>query len=255
MAKILTSERQIPNQIAKGQVNVDSSRLDSLVYQKGLDVIWESSVKCPCKQSGRGNLLTCVNCGGTGWIFVNPVKTRMVVSSLNQTTKYSQWSVERIGIANITCRAIDNVGDMDKITLTASISKMSQVIYPNLYKSTLFAFTNYPAVRVIDVFMFTSDDKQLVHLSPKDYSIDGNKIVFDKKLYTENMTVSVRYTYNAAYFVIDIPHEIRETLIVDAGTTKTAKLPISAVARRCHYIINGDKFEGRATVDNSYNNE
>lgn len=247
--------RQAPGgQEGYGRSDFDPTGFDILVYQKGKEVVWESAVKCPCKSDGRGHLTTCVNCGGTGWVFINPVKTRMVVQSMNLSSKYGNWALERIGMANITTRYVDIVSDMDRITLTDSVSKFSQIVRPTISHNKLFAFLNYNVISILDVFLFKNDGSPLKLLSSSQYSHDGNKIIItDKKLYTEGMTVSVRYTHNIQYFIIDIIREMRESSVKNESNKETiTKLPLSAVGRRCHYVLNPDNFDTSSVVSNSY---
>lgn len=239
--------------IGKPRVDFGGDDFDVLVFQKGLDITWESSILCPCKLDGRGNIPTCINCSGSGYVFINPVKTKMVVQSMNLTTKNTSWSLEKVGMVSITTRHSDNVGDMDRITLDKTVSKMSQILRPKFFKNKLFAFTNYPVVEIIDVFMFNDDHQKLTRLSNKQYSKDGNKIIFDKSLFSEDMSVSVRYKHPIQYFIVDIPREIRESLGLMVGKDdKSIKLPVSAIGRRCHHVLRSDKFEQGEIIDNSY---
>lgn len=244
--------QQAPNQISTGRVDLDANKFDNAVYEKGYPVTWESALKCPCKLDGRGHLPTCINCGGAGWVFINPVKTKMVIQSMNISTKYAQWSVEKVGIAQITTRSVDNVGDMDRITLDESISKMSQIVRPKLYKGKLFAFTHYPIIKIIDVFVFKADDKKLVRLKMDQYSSERNKLILNKNLFEDDLSVTIRYQHPVQYYIVDIAREVRETHILDLSKENLTKLPVSAVGRRCHHVLRPEEYDLTQTVDNSY---
>lgn len=248
----MTTIRTMPNVLGSGRVDLKGDQFDVLIAEKGLDVTWESAIRCPCKLDGRANMPTCINCSGCGYVFINPVKTKMVIQSMNISTKTTGWSVERVGIANITTRSIDNVGDMDKITVDKATAKMSQVVRPKMYKNKLFAFTNYPIIDIIDVFLFKSDSKKLELIPSSKYSIEANKIILNKSLFVNDMSITVRYKHPLQYFVVDIPRETRESVGIDLNKEKTIKLPVSAIGRRCHHVLRPQDFDPAEIVDNSY---
>ncbi len=249
----MTEIRKAPNTINHPRVDPEPDAFDVLVHQRGQDVIWESSLRCPCKLDGRGNMPTCINCGGVGYLFINPVKTRMAIQSINLSTKTKEWSMEKTGTAAITTRNSELLGDMDKITLTASVSKISQVVIPVIFEKKWFAFVNYNIINIIEVFMFISDVKPLKKLDTKDYSVDGNKVILNMKLFKEDAVITVRYTHNVQYYVIDITRDVRQTMIDKGrGKEEVASLPVSGIGRRCHYVIKPDDFKSASVVDNSY---
>src|SRR6202008_5136753 len=152
----MTEVRKAPDRTGSGRVDFKPNLFDALVFDKGQKVIWESALVCPCKLDGRGHIGTCINCGGIGYVFINPVETRMVMQSMNQSTKTAQWSLEKIGITNITTRSIDVLGDMDRITVLGTKSKISQVVRPKFYKHKYFSFVNYGIINILDVFQFVA---------------------------------------------------------------------------------------------------
>lgn len=244
--------RKAPSNANNARVDLQPNDFDDLVWEKGKDVIWESSLKCPCKQDGRGHLTTCINCGGSGYVFMNPVGTKMIIQSMNLTTKTSQWSLDKIGMANITTRSIDILGDMDRVTLQKSVSKISQVVRPKLFGDTLFSFVNYPISNVIDVFLFQKDKSKLVKLDNKQYHADANKIIIDKSLYSDSMSVSIRYNHKIQYFIVDVTREVRDSKLLANGSDDVSKFPSSVIGRRCHFIIKPENYTAGDIVDNSY---
>ena len=248
----MTDIRKAPSGTNRVRVDLEPDKFDSFVHDKGSPVILESAIKCPCKLDGRSNIPSCVNCGGIGYVFINPIETRMVLQSMNMGSKMGQWSLERIGLVNITTRSVDVLSDMDRITLKESVSKISQVVFPKFHNNQLFAFVNYNIIKVIDVFQFQAEDKKLKKVPEKDYTVAGNKVILNKSSYKDDITLTIRYTHNIQYFVIDIPREIRQSPVLKHGTDKLEQFPVSGVGRRCHYVFKPDDFAGSSIVDNSY---
>ena len=81
------------------RVDFNKPSFEKLIYQKGLDVVWEQAIHCPCKDDEAANqgLSSCKNCGGTGWVFINPEETKMIIHSMNLNTRYKEWSMEKLG--------------------------------------------------------------------------------------------------------------------------------------------------------------
>lgn len=89
---------------------------DALVDNKGYEVIWERAIPCPCSKRVQ-HQSTCRNCGGSGWVFINPTRIKAVCQSLNKNTRYKDWSVEMLGTAAITVKSMFHLNFMDKIMI------------------------------------------------------------------------------------------------------------------------------------------
>ena len=78
------------------QPRADFEREDykTLIEQKGRRILYEKALLCPCKSPSTNQQSGCKNCGGIGWIFVNPIQTRMIVSAVKIVTEFKPWSQE-----------------------------------------------------------------------------------------------------------------------------------------------------------------
>ena len=256
MAKVIATQTA-PTSMNLVRPDFNKDWFEQLVQEKGLDVIHESAVQCPCKVKGtKGNQSTCKNCGGTGWVFINSVKTKMILQSIDLKTNYKEWSMENLGTITITARSVDTLAYMDRISVINSNAIHSQIIYPVLASDgKLFSFLNYFPTEVIDVFVFAGANEKLRRLEKTEYSITSNKITFDDSLKTiTDIKVSVRYKCNVQFHVIDLVREIRNSNVIEAGGEKLKNFPLSAIGRRSHYVIDEPNYLGDYIFDNSYIN-
>ncbi len=66
--------------------------------------------------------------------------------------------------------------------------------------------------------------------------------------------VSMRYKHKLQYHVIDVPHVFRNSYRKDSmGRDELQQLPVNAIARLSHYVIDSLNFDGDNIFDNSYN--
>lgn len=100
---------------------------DSLIWLKGYSVIIEQAIACPCRGKSGSALPTCQNCLGLGWVFVNPVETKALITSINVNTKFKEWSPELTGTVQITVRDEDRLSFFDKVTFKTRTSILSEV--------------------------------------------------------------------------------------------------------------------------------
>lgn len=242
---------QVPSDFSPVHFNANS--FDESIYEKGYSVILESAIPCPCKIKGsQGHLGTCKNCGGSGWFFINPIETKMLVTSINYKPVYKEWSEENSGTVMISSRQVDNISLMDRITLIDSEIIFKQTIYPFLLDEEVIVYTNYDIHEILDIFLFVNETSKLRKLSSSEYSFEGNKILFNSDLYTSKMTITVKYKCPIQYHVVDLNHEARNSYNFITGGGEQVKLPFAAVGKRSHYVLNRQNYNGDLIFDNSY---
>lgn len=242
------------------QPNVDLFRKDDFeatIWLKGYDVKIEHAVTCPCRGNSGAAKPTCMNCLGTGWIFINPLMTKAIISSINKQTKYQHWSPEFVGTISITVRDLERLNYMDKITFETRLSSMSEVKQILVNGLQKFVFCSYPVERVINVFLFDGDENKLVKLDKSEYSINSsNKLVvkINAAAYPDNFNgvVSIEYEHKVGYNVVDIPHDFRSTFIVnERGQNVEYNMPMNAIAQKSHILIGAPtNYGGNNLVNN-----
>jgi hypothetical protein len=246
--------QQTPNLVGRPSAQFENEAFAALIQQKGYDVVIESAVRCPCRTKENDHLSTCQNCLGTGWVFLNPVQDRAVLSSINSSTQFKDWSQENMGTVNVSLQSRTFLSFMDKVKVLDAQTVHSQLLYPQNFNGTYFAYTIYDILSVIEVFRFVSATSMLQRLvEGTDFTIDRNKIIFSS-VPASDFTVSVRYYHNPVYGVIDIPHIIRNSYRKAnvTGREELQILPVNGVARLWHYMVDGLNFIGNNVFDNSY---
>jgi hypothetical protein len=168
-----------PDLVQKPRVDFRGGDFDAVTWQKGLDVIVESAIECPCKSKNNDQLSTCGNCRGTGWVFINNTQDRAILTSINTETKYKEWSVEKAGTVSVTLQRRSYLSFMDRVTIKDSQVIQSEVIEPKVFNSNYFSYTIYDIDDVVEVFQFVDSNEKLALLEEGvDYTVERNKVLF-----------------------------------------------------------------------------
>lgn len=224
-----------------------------LIDNKGYDAIWERALPCPCSKRQGAVLSNCMNCGGTGWVFINPLKIKVVASSINKDTKYKEWSQERIGTASFTVRPEYHLNFMDKITLENSSSRDSENRIVYFLENKFLISTIYPIGGIIDIFKFVSPSAPLQKIDSKDYEIQDRFVIFKNGVVTQGDSLTISYDHKVQYHILDLNHDVRNTIALDYSSREEhIQLPISAVGRRVHNVLDAKDLSGTNLFDNSY---
>jgi hypothetical protein len=232
---------------------------DEKIWQYGYDVLIDKAIECPCRTEGdNSNLSDCQNCGGTGWAFINPLQTKALITSINQDTKYKQWSQELIGNISVSLLQMDNASFMDRITMMNEMATFSEVRKVKVTETgAKFIFTSYQIEEIEDIFIFESSSTKLVRLSSTDYSIKTlNNFVIEFGATalddSSNNSISVRYKHKVQYNILDQPHILRSSNDKNnLGQVIKIKLPNQYIARLAHYVLKPN-FAGDGILNNTY---
>ena len=238
------------------------ANFNSVLWENGYDVQLESAVACPCQTGGTPHPM-CSNCMGTGWVFVNPINTRAFLSSINNSTKYKDWSTELVGTIAATFMNTNRFSFMDKITLLKNYGFNSESL--RLRTATIggvvkhFVFTTYNMNVVDSVFLFNTDSAPLIKLTSADYSINvDNPFVLDISSTAipsgYSNPISISYSHNISYNIVDIPHDMRLTYEIDQNGKRTMQdMPIQCIARKSYYELGrSDNYLNNTIQTNSW---
>lgn len=235
------------------RLDFEKGQFDALIEFKGYPIIWERAIPCPCSKMGQtANKTSCKNCAGTGWVFINPTEIKGLITSINKDTKYKEWSVELLGTFAVTVNSKHRLNFMDRLTVVGSRAIHSENIIVRQTESKKFIRTIYPIISIVDIFKFESVYNKLKLLKyQEDYTYSGNQVVFNTLEYGDSVTVT--YLHELQYHILDLNHDVRNTVILDNYSQEQVKeLPISAVARKTHIVINSYEFIGDEIFNNSY---
>lgn len=232
---------------------------DSIIFQKGYDVILEQALLCPCAGRSGSAKPSCLNCLGYGWIFINPLSTKAIISSINFSTKYKDWSAELIGTISVTVRDEQRLSFMDKITFKTRSSILSEIRPVIISGENRFIFTSYKVKKINALLIYSSDSVKLINV-PKDKFnlLQGNDFIIkiDSSFVLPvnfNGVVSVEYEHEISYNVIDLPHDFRSTFTLNNnGQQVESYLPIQAIARRSHIVLGEPtNYSGNNLINNN----
>ena len=156
---------------------------------------------------------------------------------------------------------------MDRVILMQLEEFYSEIIRPIFYQGEIIAYPVYVPLEITNMFLFSSDDEKLVPVTPDEYTVDKNKIVFSlgiqDKIAISDMnikakseipiSISIRYSHYPVYHVIDINRElmkVRESRFCSFDDEKLRQMPINVLARKAHYIFDAQKF-GEESFENT----
>jgi len=249
-----------PSSTGSIRVDFQQPQFDRAIFDKGYNVKVYRAVECPCKGQGQTNLTSCQNCLGLGWVFINPLNTKALITSINKNTKFKYWSPEFKGTVAASLRDVERLSFMDKIVLTDKTSILSEIRPIKEDGSQKFIFTSYPVNSIDVIYLFNGSTNSLIKVNSSLYNISSNNpyvVELDDLIpfpVDFNDSISVSYNHNVQYNAIDIPHDIRDSLTTNSnGKEENLPLPIQAICQKSHYIT-GDspKFDGSGIKDNSY---
>lgn len=258
--------------------NLIKNDFDSLVWNKGYDVIKETGLKCPCKSKTTNQQSNCKNCGGSGWLFINPTQTKMVLTSMNRNTQYKEWSEESIGNVSITALSEEHLSFMDRVTVLDGNSIFSEVLFMKKYSSedsvssslsvsnsssaasmVYYFKSNYDIKELLYIAIFNGTQNKLVPLIyGEDFIYKDNRITFltainyiNPLTEDQDISITVRYKHSPQFYIVDIPRETMQTNTRIAGVDDNGiSMPIHAIGRRSHYVLDDQNFEGNRVFNN-----
>lgn len=255
--KTIINNDQAPKKV--GMItDFDKSEFIASIQTKGNTVIYEKAYICPCKNREIPDHLTvCRNCGGKGWIFANPTRTKMLIVGIRLEDKLKdgslrEWGMADIGFVQVTAPDDYKLTYMDRITNIDATAENHEILYPQLndYEDEYFAFTKYPIKSFDYVAMFVGSDSPLQRLTQgTHYTFQDNVIRFIGNDWA-NTNVTVRYVHNPAYHVIDIMRESMTSY--NRNGLEKLVLPINVLARRAHLVFDPENLSGDRLIDNSW---
>lgn len=236
-----------------------SEEFEKLIWDKGYDVIHEKSLQCPCKSKRVNQLANCKNCGGTGWLFINPVQTKMVLRNMNENTQYKAWSKENLGNVALSSLNINRLTNMDRITVIKAEANFNEVRhFLKSEEDILFTYCSYHIKTIEYVGLFVNETTALTRLVKDiDYTFDGNKLYLTNKYVTNYVddntySVTIRYIHQPQYHVLDINRQVANSSKMLDGKEEFQNLPIAAVGRRAHFVLDTENIAINRLLDNSY---
>lgn len=215
----------------------DRARFEKLLEAHGLNVKWEKAIICPFRKgpSPRDHDINCRQCN-EGFIYYDAVTTRMLVQSLGLSENYYAYGRFDTGRATITALPEFKVSFWDRVTLTDSRVRYTELVYRQ--PSTLRDKPRHPPLEVTYVVWANRDGTQTTYTEGVEFTIDTatGELVWAGATRPDDGTVyAVSYYHRPEYIVIDLVHHIRDMREPDGTTIK--EYPVQVIGQ-FHY--NGD---------------
>lgn len=242
-----------------GRVDFDQNKFDVLIEQKGYDVIYRKAIQCPCKSRTNSSQSNCKNCGGIGFLWINPVQTKMVMQSMNVNPKYQEYGESLLGTVNISAREVDRLSKMDEITIQNAETESTQVLWLE-YNETDEVYYTYTTNEIIETYyvaFFEGTTNPLRKLEPEtDYQIEGRKITFQPafidSINTNDASIAIRYTHRPKYYIWEIGRDVMNSTVLTDGSEKTINLPVNAIGMKADLVKDLENYNGDRLFDNSF---
>lgn len=245
--------------LAPPRADLDRDDFERIIVQKGMNVVFEKALLCPCKSRSSNFQSNCRNCGGSGWIFINAKETRMIITGIAIISDVKGWSEESRGTVNVSCSDTENLTYMDRLTLKDGNAIYQEVITLKRSGGEVFAFTAYPIKKLLYGGLFVNVNSVLTKIQASDLTLDTGRfnsslVKLNPSLVTgiDDISLTLRYKHAPIYNVLEMRRETMQSFNFEFMNEKVQNFPLSAIARRSHFmtdqpILNGDKL-----LDNSF---
>jgi len=255
---------QTENTILKktGRVDLVKSSFDDLVLQKGYAAYVDKALRCPCRNKLDSQPLSdCKNCGGSGYIFINRTKTRIVLQGMGSNVDYKEWSETEMGTAKITALQELELAYMDRVTIMNGFAIHNQSVFCQIVDAKVKGKLIYTPLEISEIYLFEGSAVKLKFLLPEtDFTVNDNVITLNDSYIPSHsddnpLTLSVRYKHNPQYHIIDIPRDTIASYKRDAGSEVNQTLPNHAIARKAHYVLDETNYGVEWLFNNDYTPE
>lgn len=236
---------------------------ESAIWKLGYTIEISKAVKCPCQTNNNAPLPDCTNCNGLGWFWINPIETKGIIHSINLNTKYKEWGESLLGTASLTVMDNTRLSYMDRVIIKNSPNLDNKVLYSEVLTlrgsvGSEWVFLSYKPIDLISVHIFQGSDQPLYFLDAACYSIaeeNGYVLKFDfdfSSIDNFNGVVTILYANQLQYHVLDIPHDIRNSMYIDKnGKESQIVLPVNAIIRKANNVFDIKDRQGNGIQDNS----
>ena len=221
-------------------VDFDRDAFTKFIADKGYVVCWEKAILCPnvpgTGLSPRDHVIGCTVCGGTGFIYIQPCHTSMLMQGvkLNQSFyAYGRWDM---GNMLVTAEPEFLIDYFDRLTLMNGVGRFTQRVarQPNATTDVL----KYSPLCIDYVGWVARDGTTLVAFQEGvDYAISADETGISwggTNQPDAGSFYSVGYTYRPRYVVQDLVHHHRDSTI----DGKHYMFPVQAVAKLDYLVRN-----------------
>lgn len=239
------------------------------ILQHGYYLSWQKAILCPCMHPETHQaLVNCTSCDGSGFIYIEPLKVRGIMSSLERNQrifeKFGEW-VE--GTSQCTVEPQYRMGYRDRIEMLDAVMTHNEVFQKGDRRGTRSVLPEradslrYRVVSMVKLLVSgvgvnaecctskmlpegkpLTDDTIIVLEQGYHYTVDRNGWVVwtpeGDRLVNDEAWVSALYEYHPVYLVISHPHATRmETIETKVPAQQPFALPVQSLVK-LDYLAN-----------------
>lgn len=190
---------------SSARVDFDTKSLRKFIEDRGLDVMWEKSYLCPCrnKKTGSPDPL-CPRCQGRGVAYLPAKEVSVAIQSQEKGVVPFDLGLYDSGTAIGTTQVEDGITFRDRLTLPHIQVDHSLVFDINPTRLERGMFLSYD---VHQITFATTLEEELEE--GKDFTFDSNRNLFIPEQHLLGKNVSLNVTSTLRYIVIDLLKESR----------------------------------------------
>lgn len=171
---------------------------DNAIWTIGTNIIIENYLQCPCKRKGGESLVSCMNCLGSGSLFIDPRQTKALSHGDRKDSFIRSFGELADTVLKFTVTNEDRVTEKDRITMIDLVDTHVETI--QIEDGFDEFFLTFPPTEIHYLKRFVDIDEKVIDYPIEDVEIEGVKIKF--KNLRGNAKFSIRYDYNPQYIVV-----------------------------------------------------
>lgn len=177
---------------------------NQLVIERGIEVVWEKAVLCPCiNREGVPNP-TCKYCYGRGFTHINQSSIPVLFTRLEWNPTMHDSGLWILGSAFISTTGNTRLGVRDRIKLEDLFTIYSETTQVNDNKIKL----NFIPKQIEHLLYFNSDN-ELEQIDLDEIEINNNIVDLTSLQIADDTWISARYLSPLSYLVVSAVHEAR----------------------------------------------
>lgn len=235
-------------QLNDSTVDFDRDQFTRFIADKGYSITWEKAVLCPnvpgTGLAPRDHVIGCPICGGSGFIYVDPLETAMLMQGVKLTQSFYAYGRWDAGNMLVTAEPEFTIDYFDRLTLHNGIGRFTQRPVRQLdstadvlkYAPLCFHYVGW-VDRSGALVRFAQGDDFVV-------SADGSSIEWSSNQPDAGSTYTVCYDYRPRYVVLDLVHHHRDSTVQG----QHYQFPVQAVAK-LDFLIRNESADARQVVD------
>lgn len=205
----------------------------------GYEVVWEKAQYCPFLRgpSPKAHDINCKLCH-SGFLYFDSKPTQMLVTSLAVSQQYFAYGRFDSGKVQITAYPEFKVSFWDRITLTESRARQSELVLRQRGANDRFKFNPVCIERIV----WATGEQTFEIARDEDFAIDqttGELEWITTHRPGADTYYSAVYFYRPVYIVMDVPHHSRDSKIPTlAGQDITYEFPVQVIGQLDAFVRN-----------------